>query len=62
MKEFDKIEIIDLLNNMTNTIDVINEDIASINAVDTDKIIIDGILYEVQELYIMLSSLENEIL
>jgi hypothetical protein len=62
MKKYDKVEIKDLLNNITNSLDVINEDISSLNIDEEDKGLIDSILYDIQEMYIMISSLEEELL
>jgi hypothetical protein len=62
MKKYDKVEIKDLLNNITNSLDVINEDISALNIDETDKGLIDSILYDIQEMYIMISSLEEELL
>jgi hypothetical protein len=62
MKKYDDVEIKDLLNNITNSLDVINEDISVLNIDETDKGLIDSILYDIQEMYIMISSLEEELL
>jgi hypothetical protein len=62
MKKYDEVEIKDLLNNITNSLDVINEDISSLNIDEEDKGLIDSILYDIQEMYIIISSLEEELL